>query len=543
LARKAAAKKRLAGLNKRAHPLQTGVLPNSDFGSEFDLSSINEGDNNNEMIRPDTLSGEKSKIELPPPPRVVNSETYLMERAQELLSRVKSATGQNSSSSSSFLKPDINVVETHTVSLTKELVTINGTSSKEFNWSSQRQNLEIDWLLRGVPEIYEETEIISDELVERLILEGGKPPSQLEYPILYSTNQAILSRLHNVRQLHLQLDDLFIFGARCGLRKDGSFLLIRPPPGCYDLHDHERIRTPLFINVPPPSPQELFPIKHKNVLKHYHVGNVPLKETIVWNVDLTDSLIRDWFNYSAATGLNCIQLEIYSSLTPPPPPPSSSSSSSKKKINFEQKKTSGRSYRRHSAMLIGYAHIPLIGLFSSPNLAINLSVSIVLDQASHTLIVDRLQRLPIGVKLKPLPLSGSAGYVKCRLTLCDEFGQILNPSSSSLEKTTDSQFDQLNSIITFQEDENKIEMKCLQTDLDEALKYVPIELAPISQFPKYLCVAIHHITFTNIELFLSQLNLPIDQYSQIEISCAYKIALSSSRSAFPPPSPSSLMIS
>jgi hypothetical protein len=491
-----------------------------------------EQDHKNQSNNPPPLSQvSKATVEVVPP-RVVDSNSYLMERAHELLSRVQQATRRSSSVPAAAVGSSESLKSGERVTIT----TTEG-HSEEIHWKRrQHETLDIDWLLRGVPEVYEDPGIVSDDLVEQLVSAGGLPPSQLEYPILYSATQAVLSRLRDVQQLHLQFLDLFIFGARCGLRKDGSFLVVRPPPGCFD-RNHERY--PVTIDLP--APQELYSPKHKNVLKHYHVGTVPMdQQSISWNVKLTDSLIKDWLNFSAATGLNCIQMELYSYLTPRPRKLSSGNETAKARLGVGA--AAKATTRRNSSLLIGSVNIPLSGLFSSPQLLINVSSSILLDPASHSLIADRFQRMPIGVKLKPLPHdNNSAGFVKCQLSLRNEFGQLMSSNSSSGADFADSLNTEsgagLNSIATFHGDESQINLKQFHSHLDDALQFLPSELPLLStssSLPSrrcFLCVAIHHLTFSNFESFLAQFGIPMSHRgdSQIKIRCVYKIALSSSR--------------
>ena len=46
---------------------------------------------------------------------------------------------------------------------------------------------QIDWLIRGIPEAYEEDFEIDDEAVEKLLKEGGNPPSQLVFPSYHAS--------------------------------------------------------------------------------------------------------------------------------------------------------------------------------------------------------------------------------------------------------------------------------------------------------------------------------------------------------------------
>lgn len=103
---------------------------------------------------------------------------------------------------------------------------------------------QLDWLLRGLPEAYDDDDDdddldnylrggpLDDLAVEKLIKEGGKPPSQLVFPSLYSMGQQIMSRLQRAKCLAITLNHMIVYSSRYGIRRHCSRLLIRPPGGC-----------------------------------------------------------------------------------------------------------------------------------------------------------------------------------------------------------------------------------------------------------------------------------------------------------------------
>ena len=99
---------------------------------------------------------------------------------------------------------------------------------------------QLDWLLRGLPEAYDDGDFddmkegpLDDLAVQKLIKEGGRPPSQLAFPSLYSMGQKIMNKLQKAKCLSITLNHMFIYSGRYGVRRHCSRLLIRPPRGCF----------------------------------------------------------------------------------------------------------------------------------------------------------------------------------------------------------------------------------------------------------------------------------------------------------------------
>ena len=55
---------------------------------------------------------------------------------------------------------------------------------------------------------------LDDLAINKLINEGGKPPSQLIFPSLYYMTQDIMNRLQDVKCLIITFNHFFIYGTK-----------------------------------------------------------------------------------------------------------------------------------------------------------------------------------------------------------------------------------------------------------------------------------------------------------------------------------------
>lgn len=292
---------------------------------------------------------------------------------------------------------------------------------------------ELGWLMRGVPEAYDDDAIIEDEVIDKLIKEGGSPPSQLNFPSLYATSQKTLLNLGNAKVLSLTITELNVYSARFGVRKDASYFVIRCPAGCtveestvdnyttisgddtqvitMDLKEHDQWRQ---INTS----------RKKNVLTEYFVGSKVMDLTVKWNISVTDALIADWLSTTTESNAppisSMIHIDVYSYLLPPTSKkPSSNDNSTMKKRGWSS-----------SAILLGSTDISMQVLLGSQSLSSFVSSDISLDTTSHATVADRLRRLPnysqLGKKSgqqNPQHL----GTMKCKLSLLDACSRPLGP--------------------------------------------------------------------------------------------------------------------
>jgi hypothetical protein len=269
------------------------------------------------------------------------------------------------------------------------------------------QRTQVDWLLRGIPEAYDDDMIVDDEVVDRLINEGGLPPSQIAFPSLYSTNQHILNKLHNVKYLRFTINKINVFGTKFGVRKDNTYMVLHCPVGCSIKNSLSSFENKMSISlssyllnssndIESNSNSNRFLTNNKNrsnrILKSYFVGSLPLSLEFVFDVQLTDSVIQEWLrpvsnvsNKSGAT--SSIRIELYSNLLPPVTP-----AELKKKKSVASKEDI-----ESTTLLLGSCMIPLDALLGLNNLNALITSDILINYTSHTAVVNRLNKLLMGV--------------------------------------------------------------------------------------------------------------------------------------------------
>ena len=187
---------------------------------------------------------------------------------------------------------------------------------------------EIEWLLRGVPEVFDEDVEVDDALVTRLLQQGGAPPSQLIFPSMQYATQRSMKRLESVRALRITITQIHINSYRCGVRKGCGFLLLHPPSGClYDRTESPSTRVDLSAAFSPSSShtddskrkfsdssRQWTPPDKKVAQRQYISGDVNTHLTTIWPVQLSDAVLSQWL--ACERGGLC-EVELYSFLTPP----------------------------------------------------------------------------------------------------------------------------------------------------------------------------------------------------------------------------------
>ena len=302
---------------------------------------------------------------------------------------------------------------------------------------------ELEWLLRGVPEAYDDDVVIEDAVVDRLIKEGGAPPSQLHFPSLYATSQKTLLNLENAKMLSLTITELNIFSARFGVRKESSYLVIRCPTGCTVetgcVEDHTVVSGEdtqvVSMNLEAQDPwRQLNTKRQKNVLKDYFVGSKVLDLTVKWNISVNDALVADWLSPLNSTDppplSSMIHVDVYSYLLP--------STAKKPSLGDSSSHANQKRGWSSSAILLGSTDISIQVLLASPSLSSFVSSEISLDQTSQATVADRLRRLPnysqLGNASKQQNLT-SLGNLKCKLSLLDACSRPLGPSTATSSST------------------------------------------------------------------------------------------------------------
>ena len=252
----------------------------------------------------------------------------------------------------------------------------------------------IDWLVRGVPEVFDSECEIDDALVDRLLKEGGPPPAELLFPSIHETSQKVMSKLGLIRRMNLSIRQLIIHNARSGVRKDCSYLTCTPPLGAGALAG-----TPLSSQLMLTELRTYTMYKRGQrvgLLDDYFSGKEELGKIVSWPLRLTDKAIRSWITGCDA---GCLVIELYSYLSSP-------------KV---------RKLQKVDPLRIGYVKIPLGSLLTSDTLDAVVTAEVISDPASAAAVTNRLLAMPGGAQLKSAkPLGQSMGLLTLRVTLSND---------------------------------------------------------------------------------------------------------------------------
>lgn len=207
---------------------------------------------------------------------------------------------------------------------------------------------QLDWLIKGLPEAYddEDTDMsgrpLDDLAVEKLIREGGLPPSQLVFPSLHAVGQQIMKKLQGAKCLVVTFNHVFVYSARYGVRRHSSRLSIRAPEGCrssgnepesvildlpellgrsihreeeaVDQKEKSRIPSRGLVR----SPSAVRPKKRASVgvgPDAFFVGGADLQRTVQFPIEgLSDRVLKGWLQ---GGGGGCLRIELESHVAPP----------------------------------------------------------------------------------------------------------------------------------------------------------------------------------------------------------------------------------
>jgi hypothetical protein len=236
---------------------------------------------------------------------------------------------------------------------------------------------QLNWLIDGLPEMYDEGDadmeggLMDDLAVEKLINEGGRPPSQLVFPSLHRMSQLIMNRLQGAKCLVVTFNHIFVYSGRYGVRKHCSRLVVRPPVGCdallsepeavvldlpelldrgqYSAEDAdittESNRNHQFSSQSQSSAAATLRMKvnssdkdkDKDKVKKrsslgvgadaFFVGEMELKRTITFPIkNLSDAVLQGWLTgqeegdeggTGSSSGRGCLRIDLESHITPP----------------------------------------------------------------------------------------------------------------------------------------------------------------------------------------------------------------------------------
>ena len=220
---------------------------------------------------------------------------------------------------------------------------------------------QLDWLLRGLPEAYDEGDCdmkggpLDDLAIEKLIREGGMPPSQLAFPSLYAMGQQIMNKLQKARCLAITFNQIFVYSGRYGVRKHCSRLLIRPPRGCITPENEPEAiiidlpellgrgyeSEPITADVPKKSFSRRSSVQSngsggveverggdRNVRRRssagvgpeaFFVGGMELKRTVLFPLaEVTDKVLQSWRGGGGVGGEEgCVRIELQGHVVSP----------------------------------------------------------------------------------------------------------------------------------------------------------------------------------------------------------------------------------
>ena len=231
---------------------------------------------------------------------------------------------------------------------------------------------EIDLLLHGLPEAYDPEPEVDDEVVRRILSEGGGPPSQILFQSVYASHQRALKRLSSIRYIHLHLNDVIIYSTNFGIRENVSFITVKGPKGSViNVSNIEKVFLQEKAKV---MQQRKLPSTRgkAKVSDNFILGRVPLDRTLSWELSLTDELVSDWRNDNASGSL---VVELHSSILPPRKGVSSETTCFAKTV------------------------IPLYGLLSIESFTAETACEFHVVRLVHDAVVARMKNLPTGYKI------------------------------------------------------------------------------------------------------------------------------------------------
>lgn len=352
----------------------------------------------------------------------LSEQSMLYQQAADLLSRVNSAlTNDNTHSIGTLNAMPIDYTLAHPGN-------VNLTETIPRRMENLTLDNEVQLILDGIPEIQFGDDTVSDDLVDHLLKLGGKPPSQLQLPTAQMNQHEVLKTLQDVVKLRVSLKNMSIFSARYGVRKEGSFLVVKTPtyyevslgnnpyhvsPNA-DLGDH----LPQNIGKSPKTipfirrngEEKKFLLKElealedtnkpvilrrndkKDSIKKFFLGDCDLTHVLLANIFVSDRLLQDWMRNE-----NLIEIQLYGYVPPP---------------GTLQKGVSV------GPTCFARAHINPINLLTCPELDAMVNVDLVADKATLSDVTSRMQLLLAGTRVKPL--SDRMGVLSVRLSLLRE---------------------------------------------------------------------------------------------------------------------------
>jgi hypothetical protein len=273
---------------------------------------------------------------------------------------------------------------------------------------------QIDWLLRGVGEAYDDEPEFDDDTVESILRQGGTPPSQLQFPSLYASTQRTMEKLLQSTRLCINLTNFNVYSVKYGIRRDCTHIMLRGPIGTkYSPNEPNYHLIPLPEIDVTSSERLLIDSKIKAAgsganktgkLRDFFVGSVLLDKSINIPIDLNDKVIKQWI---AGKRDGSLRLELCSYLVSPNAP-APKTSQKLKLIGLASSITT-------EPIKFGFVDIPLGGLLGTEELDAIVTCEIESDVSTQSLVEGRMSRLPYSNQVKSLiPLGPKLGSISAR---------------------------------------------------------------------------------------------------------------------------------
>ena len=339
-----------------------------------------------------------TKIEIEPPAMSqrnagVDMHTLLLRKAEAMLSEVTMAISapNNSPLEDLFLQ--------------REGVEPEGAAPSSYS------EPEIEFLLDGLPDAYEGdySRYYSDFAVSAALEEGGRrPPSQLLLPSFYANNQQIMEKLLSVTSLTVSLEQLDIFSGRYGLRRKGSYFLLRLPVAIGGNGGETVAMISLSeLEVSRPTLTQQSRNSWTSNMSDFFVGSQTLQQRVSFPLKLSDEILSQWL--SGDGKFSNLQMELFGFLQPTGV--------------TGPKATSGTSALASvpTPVRFGSLSISLKGLLSSTSLSMSTVVDIEADDQTLTTVCERMKAIhrstPISSTPSLPPLKSKMGQLRVSLSL------------------------------------------------------------------------------------------------------------------------------
>lgn len=343
----------------------------------------------------------------------------------------------------------------------------------------------IENLLNGLPDLYDEDDPpIDDELIDKLLKQGGNPPSQLIFPSIYAANQRLMQRLQTCNRLEVSALNLMINSVKYGLRKDSTYIHIRPPlsgvvyaasssnPAAMSsrvvaipLHDLKEKYIPRTTPISQIN-QKILKTDKKLSLQEFFSGSIDLNDIRHdFPIQMTDKCLQDWLANRSSDD-SCIRIELHSLLYPIA---SLNQTSSKTKPKLSPQ-----------PVCFGYVDVPLSGLINTESLDAIVTCQLTADAATLASVTDRLSSLPTGSqRLYRSNLSSKMGSITLRLCLRPDEGlsdEKMSDRNTSSGRDNDIETKAVMMIPMNESNDKDIdEIEDIDRDVDNALQFIPSE--------------------------------------------------------------------